>query len=292
MSFNFVQFPARRVRLRLGADRACGYVRFCADRGVGPLAQADDHDLSAEQSRVVAGLVREELARRRISRQRLADDARSSISTLEKALAGRRPFTLATLIRLEQALSVSLRPKGLDQPGRGPGLAPEGLGAYARPGVAWLEGDYLTLRPSFEVAGAVYAYRTEISWGEETSTMLFREAERLDSAFVQHGEVSVSHQSGHIYLVTNEHGQYRLAVLGRPTIRGELYGLLTTLRAGAGGHLMPVAAPIALVPRRNLSDPVFGRITPDHPAHAAYAGHLERILGDGYARLYAEAPKP
>ena len=70
---------------------------------------AQEADLSPSLSRAIAQTVREELARRRISRQRLADDARISISTLEKALSGRRPFTLATTIRLEQALGRSLR---------------------------------------------------------------------------------------------------------------------------------------------------------------------------------------
>ena len=70
---------------------------------------ATDQQLSDEQSRAVAAIVREELARRRISRQRLADQAKISISTLEKALSGRRPFTLATTIRLEEALGVALR---------------------------------------------------------------------------------------------------------------------------------------------------------------------------------------
>ncbi|HEX4557152.1 MAG TPA: helix-turn-helix transcriptional regulator, partial [Xanthobacteraceae bacterium] len=65
--------------------------------------------LTDAQSRVIATLIREELARRRISRQLLADQAKISISTLEKALSGRRPFTLATTIRLEQALGVTLR---------------------------------------------------------------------------------------------------------------------------------------------------------------------------------------
>ena len=70
-----------------------------------------EKQLSDEQSRAVAAMVREELARRRISRQRLADQAKISISTLEKALAGRRPFTLATTIRLEEARSKSGRPR-------------------------------------------------------------------------------------------------------------------------------------------------------------------------------------
>jgi hypothetical protein len=42
-----------------------------------------DKQLSAEQSRQVAELVREELARRRISRQTLAEQAKLSLSTLE-----------------------------------------------------------------------------------------------------------------------------------------------------------------------------------------------------------------
>src|ERR1700744_4207026 len=88
-----------------GDDRNChacyGFVRLCAGGSVEELSQA--------QSDTIAQAVREQLARRRISPQRLADDARISISTLEKALNGNRGFTLATIIRLEQALGVSLR---------------------------------------------------------------------------------------------------------------------------------------------------------------------------------------
>ena len=61
-------------------------------------------ELSVESSESVALVVREELARRRLSRQWLADEAKVSLSTLEKALSGRRPFTLATVVRLEDAL--------------------------------------------------------------------------------------------------------------------------------------------------------------------------------------------
>src|SRR6266478_1277519 len=126
-----------------------------------------DKQLSAEQSRQVAEQVREELARRRISRQALAEQAKLSISTLEKVLGGRRPFTLATTVRLEQALGVSLR-KGLDAaPAAAPvngDVAPDGLGAYSRRAVAWLEGVYITVRPSFGDKAAIFAYRTEIVW--------------------------------------------------------------------------------------------------------------------------------
>src|SRR4030081_3034845 len=121
---------------------------------------AAEKQLSDEQSRAAAGMTREELARRRISRQLLDDQAKISISTLEKALSGRRPFTLATTIRLEQALGVALRAN--DTPGPPQyGGAPDELGFCSRRALQWIEGVYLTLRPSSADKDAIYAYRTE-----------------------------------------------------------------------------------------------------------------------------------
>src|SRR5207237_6985142 len=124
-----------------------------------------DRQLSDAQSRQIAAMIREELARRRISRQHLADQAKLSISTLEKALGGRRPFTLATTVRLEEALGVPLRKSVGPPPSVAPAngeVAPDSLGAYSRRAVTWIEGNYVTLRPSFGDKDAIYAYRTEI----------------------------------------------------------------------------------------------------------------------------------
>ena len=68
-----------------------------------------EQTLSAAENDTVAGIVREALARQRITRQFLADQAKISLSTLEKALSGQRPFTLASIVRLETALGVALR---------------------------------------------------------------------------------------------------------------------------------------------------------------------------------------
>src|SRR5215207_3007782 len=124
------------------------------------MVATSETELSGELSRSVAALIREELARRRISRQRLADQAKISISTLEKALAGRRPFTLATTIRLEEALGVPLRKVNSDAalaPPPAITLAPGELGFYSRPAVSFIEATYLTLRPSFGDPTAIYA---------------------------------------------------------------------------------------------------------------------------------------
>lgn len=252
------------------------------------MSDVRDAELSSEQSRAIAARVREELARRRISRQKLADDARISISTLEKALSGRRPFTLATTIRLEDALSAPLRAaKSAGLPGAY-GLAPEALGSYSRPAVARLEGDYLTLRPSFGERGAIYAYRTEIRWDEASSSLAFRESSRLDSAFTQKGAVSLPNQSGHIYMITSELGQFRLAILARPTITGELYGLLTTLQAGPGAQLTPASTSIAYVPMARASNPRFGKINSRESCYAAYRAHIDRINAESYIRFFPE----
>src|SRR3954454_2014274 len=141
--------------------RRDGFVRVCDGLCVwytgrtsrtGVTMSAPDKQLSAEQSRQIADTIREEIARRRISRQSLAELAKLSLSTLEKVLGGRRPFTLATTVRLEQALGVSLRKApDVSAPAAPPNgdVAPDGLGAYSRRAVAWIEGSYVTIRPSF-----------------------------------------------------------------------------------------------------------------------------------------------
>jgi transcriptional regulator with XRE-family HTH domain len=247
-------------------------------------------DLDSRQSETVALKIREELARRRLSRQWLADSARISISTLEKALSGRRPFTLGTVIRLEEALGTELRTgpaKAASAPAAGAGVAPESMGAYARAAVRWLEAEYLTLRPSFDAPGSVYAYRTTIEWDEEHSHLRFIEAARLDAAFSQSGFVSLPHLSGHIYLVTESSGQYRMVILGRPSAAagGALCGILSSLVSGAGSQLIPAAAPITLIPTRGLDEPQLGLVHPGMPAYEDYRQRVDQIATKGFARF-------
>ena len=240
---------------------------------------------SAAQSEAVTAKVREELARRRRSRQWLADEAKVSISTLEKALSGRRPLTLGTIVRLEEALGTRLRDAAAPSPAapQESGLAPEALGAYGRAGVRWLEGHYLTLRPSLDEPGAVYAYRTVISWDEARNLLQFAEASRLDADFTQHGLVSFPHFSGHIYLVTSEAGQYRMVLLGRPTIHGEMNGVLTTLVVGAGSQLTPAASPITLVPIKGDYEPEMGLIRPGMECFDEYRRRVHCVLEKRFA---------
>src|ERR1700676_267483 len=248
------------------------------------MLETSEKQLSAEQSRLVAAVIREQLARRRMSRQHLADQAKISISTLEKALSGRRPFTLATTVRLEEALGVSLRKGDAEGLGGAPAnLAPGHLGFYSRPAVSWIEGSYVTLRPSFSDPQAIFAYRTEICWDDGVSSLIFRESDRVDAEFSQQGLVSVPHQSGHIYLVTNRQGQYRLVIISRPTIAGDMFGIMTTLRVGRGAERRRASSPISYVPWGALPKAEFGRVPVGHSCHQQYRKLLRRTVEESLA---------
>ena len=238
-------------------------------------------EIRAADSAAIAQRLREELARRRISRQGLADLARISLSTLEKALSGSRPFTLASVVRIEDVLGTPLRePRAAAEAMQ----APDAMGAYSRQAVRWIEGDYVTLRPSFGSANQICAYKTSIFWDAPAGHLRFAEADRIDSTFTQTGHVSMPNLSGHTYLVTSEAGQHRLIMLGRATREQRMYGLLSTLQVGAGSQLVPVACPIALVPMAQLPGAQFGLIAAGAPDDARYRVILDAALANDFCR--------
>jgi transcriptional regulator with XRE-family HTH domain len=234
-----------------------------------------------DQREIITKL-REELAKRRMSRASLADQAKISLSSLEKSLAGQRPFTDQTLVRLEQVLGLRL-PRG-ETPSVG--MAPEHMGSYARAAIGWIEGCYLTIRPATSDAASIYCYETRIYWEPGQGHLHFLEAGRADKAYAQQGYVSLPHQSGHIYLVTNRHGQHRMAILSRQAVTGELYGLQLTLQQGRGAQLLPVAMPLVLAPLDDHdAPPVYGTIKAGDKGFAEMKARLEKCTRDGFAMM-------
>ena len=240
---------------------------------------------STFDSETVALRLREEIARRRISRQGLAETARLSLSTLEKAMSGSRPFTLATVIRLEDALGTPLRAQSPAAFADAPVLSPPHMGSYAREAVSWIEGKYLTLRPSFGDPQAIYAYRTDVVWDQGAGHLVFAESDRIDSVFAQAGYVSMPNLSGHIYLMTSESGQYRLIVLGRATRERRMFGLLSTLQVGSGSQLVPVGCPIAFLPIEQVEGARFGLIEPADSLFETYRSALDSAEQKDFCRL-------
>jgi transcriptional regulator with XRE-family HTH domain len=253
------------------------------------MARERSDELTGKEAECAARAVREEMARRRITRQYLADLAKISLSTLEKSLSGQRGFSLATIVRIEEALGVRLR--GVEPPhpmteaaAALVRTAPPELGAYARRSVTWLEGAYQTLRPSLSNPGAIYAYKTIIAWDEQAGCLAFSESERQDASYRQQGVVSLSHLSGHVYLITKSEGQFRLVIASRPAANGAMYGLIASLAAGKGAHLMPFSAPIAFLPIRE-GEAIFGLIAKGEDRHPALKLHLDRVLEEGFAQF-------
>ena len=62
-----------------------------------------------------------------------------------------------------------------------------------------------------------------------------------------------------------------------------MYGIITTLLAGRGSLLTPIAAPIAFLPIKMVPNPSFGRISPDDANDAVYREQLRRTTDEPFA---------
>jgi hypothetical protein len=160
------------------------------------------------------------------------------------------------------------------------------MGAYARPAVQWLEGTYLTLRPSFSEPDAIFAYLTAIGWDEGNGHLVFSESARTDSEYEQKGFVSFPNISGAIYLVTISQGQYRVALLNRPSGRW-LSGILLTLASGEGAQLIPASVPLVLLPTAPEENKPVGVLREGDSAYEEYRDCVDRVTQRGYARFPA-----
>lgn len=74
-----------------------------------------------------------------------------------------------------------------------------------------------------------------------------------------------------------------MIVVARPTISGEMHGILTTLQSGKGAHLSPLAMPIVLKKLKSGEKPAYGRIAQTHTAYPKYAALLKKTLDDQFA---------
>lgn len=245
------------------------------------------HDFDLVTSDQIIKTIKEELAVRRMSRQSLADAARISISTLEKTLSRHRPVTLSTVVKLEAALAIALKPQQAVDTGaeKTSQVAPSSLGSYSHASVKWIEGEYITIRPSFTESGIIFSYLTAISWEETAGHLKFWETERSDSWFEQAGDVAISNLSGHVYLVTNSDGQFRTLTLGRCARYNALMGMLSTLAQVQGAHGMPMTCPMVLVRLKDGEKPRLGKVEPSDENFTVYREMLDYALDAEFANF-------
>ena len=158
------------------------------------------------------------------------------------------------------------------------------MGAYSRASAQWVEGHYLTLRPSFNQTGAIFSYMTHVFWDDAKGHLSFSESDRSDNWFEQHGDVSISTLSGHIYLVTNSQGQYRALTLARAAKHDGLMGILSTLAMTHGSHGVPTACPIVLM-RTDQATPHLGICAPEDTCFGRYRDLLSYAVNENFVQL-------
>jgi hypothetical protein len=62
-----------------------------------------------------------------------------------------------------------------------------------------------------------------------------------------------------------------------------MYGIITTLLAGRGSLLTPIAAPIAFLPIKLIAKPTLGRVLKDDANYATYRAHLRKTMDEPFA---------
>ena len=62
-----------------------------------------------------------------------------------------------------------------------------------------------------------------------------------------------------------------------------MYGILTTLQVGRGSQLMPVSAPVVMVPLQALKEVQYGQIAPKDTCYVLYRNYLKRAVDEQFA---------
>ena len=239
-------------------------------------------------------LIKTAMIEKKMTQAELADAADCHEKTIQNLLSGRavRDQTLFDVCmvlgldfdKLKRAWATSeLRdaPEPDVPDGR---VAPVYMGAYTRAGVDHYVGSYLTVRPSFSVAGSVMAYRTDITWDDEWPSLLFQERDRPDRPYLHRGRLYIPASSMYIHLVSLTKGAMRMVMVSQLDPTGHMRGLITTLNKQRAAFL-PVSTPIVYVKRDNFTDVALGELAAGHPNYLSYRELLDETLEQGYARL-------
>jgi transcriptional regulator with XRE-family HTH domain len=234
---------------------------------------------------------------RKLTQAELADAADCHEKTVQNLMNGRSVrdqtlFDVCMVLGLDFDVvkaewSGNQRDGGLDAPGKageGGEIAPLYMGAYARAAVDHYVGSFLTVRPSFTVAGGLVAYRTDIVWDGEWPSLLFEERNRPDAPYQHRGRLYIPASSMFIHLVSLTKGAMRMIVVSQLDQTGHMRGLITTLNK-RGASLTPVSTPIVYARRADLEASGLGDIGPDHRRHGEYRRLISDAIDQSYARL-------
>ncbi len=230
----------------------------------------------AERARIVEA-VRAYIARERISREEFALRARLGKSTVDKLVTG--IFSEKTIMQIESQLKVSLR-KG----GSAGEVAGEEYGRYSREDTRAYVGEYVFARPSFREEGLIHAFAMEVVWDREASALVVREGAKSKTAAPQFGRLYIPRASMHIFILSNEGGWLKSAILSRLDISKRMKGMMLTMGHAFANVYAPMAMPVIMNKYEKITDDMAGNIQPGARMHAEYTRDLQAVEQDRYAR--------
>jgi len=241
-------------------------------------------------------LIRTAMIEKKLTQAELADAADIHEKTIQNLLSG-RPVRDQTLFDVCMVLGLDFERVRTAWAGEGRAArdapepdgaqgraAPVYMGAYTRAGVDHYIGSYLTLRPSFTVAGGIMAYRTDIEWDDHWPSLVFQERDRPDKPFLHRGRLYIPASSMYVHLVSLTKGAMRMVMVSQLDPAGQMRGLITTL-SKQRAQLQPVSAPIVYVKREGFEGVALGEIAAGAAGHRDYAQLLSETVELGYARL-------
>ncbi len=253
----------------------------------------------AARASLQLSLIKTAMIEKKMTQAELADAADIHEKTIQNLLAG-KPVRDQTLFDVCMVLGLDFnRVKGGRPDGRLPQAArnapepsapvearaaPAYMGAYTRAGVDEYIGSYLTLRPSFSVAGGVMAYRTDIVWDDDWPSLLFQERDRPDKPYVHRGRLYIPASAAFIHLVSLTKGAMRMVMVSALGPSGMMQGIITTLNK-RGAALVPVSAPIVYARRDDFCGLQLGEVAADRAGALGYRQQLDAVLSEGYARM-------
>lgn len=242
--------------------------------------QSEVAELSEAERALVARQIQREIDRRQLSRYQLAERAKLSLSTVEKALIGQ--FSERTLVRIETAIDKKFITTAEASPTGGV-IAPEEMGAYTKKSVRNYIAEYQCIRPAFERPDMIYTYLMDISWDDEAGCLRFSEKKRADPTHTQSGFVYIPQSSPYISLVTISAGWVRHVIASQLDGQGIMRGLVQTLFNPRGNMFMPVNSPIVLRKTGGSALPV-GRFD----SKSANYGQLRDLLDETFSQDFAK----
>ena len=236
-----------------------------------------------ERNRIVKA-IRAFVDGQRMSRATFAQKTRLGKSTVDKLMIGH--FSHKTLSQIEAQLGVRFSTRPLNSSK----VAADELGRYSWEDVANYPGSYVLVRPSFQASDTLVAFDVAIEWQDALPGLVIIEKVRPGTPIPpQLGTIYLPRASMHIFVLSNEGGWLKSAILTQLDVERKMRGVMLTMGHVFGNVYMPVSCPVILNKYEQITEGMCGRLK---PADAAYAGYFEQLCAierEDFARSFSLA---